>query len=138
MPKYTPDAKGVFYGFTMEHTRGHAIRSILESIACMLKGNFDYLGIDCKEVRATGGGAQSPLWCQIKADMTGKTFVTLENEETACLGSAILAGVGTGVFESVEMATKKAVSIKKTYKPTGIDYSECYRRYCELDKKLFD
>lgn len=137
LPKYNPDAKGVFYGFTMEHTRAHAIRSILEAIACMLKGNFDYLGIDCTEVRATGGGAQSSLWCQIKADMTGKTFVTLENEETACLGSAILAGVGTGVFESVETAAKQAVSIKKTFKPSGVDYSECYRRYCELDNKLF-
>ncbi len=138
MPKYNPDAKGVFYGLTMEHTRGHAVRSILESIACMLKSNFDYLGVDFDEVRATGGGAQSPLWCQIKADMTGKTFVALENEETACLGSAILAGVGTGVFESVESAVKSAVKIKKTYKPSGEDYTDCYNRYFALDKKLFD
>ena len=138
IPKYNPNAKGVFYGFTMEHTRSHAVRRILEAIACMLKSNFEYLNVDCKEVRATGGGAQSPLWCQIKADMTGKTFVTLENEETACLGSAILAGVATGVFESVEKAVEKAVKLKKVYKPSGTDYTECYRRYCELDKKLFD
>ena len=138
IPTYNPNAKGVFYGFTMEHTRSHAVRSILEAIACMLKSNFEYLNVDCKEVRATGGGAQSPLWCQIKADMTGKTFVTLENEETACLGSAILAGVATGVFESVEKAVEKAVKLKKVYKPSGTDYTECYRRYCELDKKLFD
>ncbi len=137
MPKYNPDAKGVFYGLTMEHTRGHFVRSIMESISCMLKGTFDYLGINCDEVRATGGGAQSALWCQIKADMTGKSFVTLENEETACLGSAILAGVGTGVFESVEEAAEKSVKIKKTYKPSGVDYTECYERYCALDKKLF-
>ncbi len=138
MPKYNPEAKGVFYGLTMEHTRAHAVRSILESIACMLKSNFDYLGIDCNQVRATGGGAQSPLWCQIKADMTGKTFVTLENEETACLGSAILAGVATGVFKSVESAVKSAVKIKKTYKPSGEGYTDCYNRYIALDKKLFD
>ncbi len=137
MPKYNPDAKGVFYGLTMEHTRGHAVRSILESIACMLKSTFDYLGVECDEVRATGGGAQSSLWCQIKADMTGKRFVTLENEETACLGSAILAGVGTGVFESVEGAIAQAVQIKNAYAPSGVDYTECYERYCALDKKLF-
>ena len=47
MPKYDPEAKGVFYGFTMEHTRGHAVRSILEAVSCMLKSNLDYAGVDC-------------------------------------------------------------------------------------------
>ena len=137
MPKYNPEAKGVFYGLTMEHTRGHAVRSILEAVACMLKGNLDYVGADCSEIRTMGGGAQSPLWCQIKADMTGKTFTTLKNEETACLGSAILAGVGTGVFESVETACDMAVKTNKVYKPSGVDYTDCYNRYCEIDNKLF-
>ena len=90
----------------------------------------------CDEIRAMGGGAQSPLWCQIKADMTGKTFITLKNEETACLGSAILAGVATGVFESVEAACEIAVKPNKVYRPSGEDYSECYRRYCEIDDKI--
>ena len=84
-----------------------------------------------------GGGASSPLWCQIKADMTGKTFVTLKNEETACLGSAILAGVASGVFESVEEAVGKGVAENKVYKPSGTDYSECYKRYCDIDNKLW-
>ena len=137
MPRYNPDARGVFWGLTMEHTRGHAVRSILEAVACMLKSNLDYIGAECDEVRTMGGGAQSPLWCQIKADMTGKTFVTLKNDETACLGSAILAGVATGVFASVEEACKIAVEPKKTYTPSGDDYTECYRRYCEIDEKMF-
>lgn len=137
MPKYNPDARGVFFGLTMEHGRGHAVRSILESVSCMLKQNLDYLGIDCEEIRTMGGGASSPLWCQIKADMTGKRIVTLKNDETACLGSAILAGVATGVFESVEKACDMAVSPKRIFEPTGTDYSECYKRFCELDDKLF-
>ncbi|MBO5939004.1 MAG: hypothetical protein J6Q82_05850 [Clostridia bacterium] len=137
MPRYNPDARGVFWGLTMEHTRGHAVRSILEAVSCMLKSNLDYIGAECDEVRTMGGGAQSPLWCQIKADMTGKTFVTLKNDETACLGSAILAGVATGVFESVEAACKIAVEPKKTYTPSGDDYTECYRRYLEIDEKMF-
>ncbi len=137
MPKYNPDAKGVFYGLTMEHTRGHLVRSILEAVSCMLKSNLDYIHTDCVEVRTMGGGAQSPLWCQIKADMTGKTFVTLENEETACLGSAILAGVATGVYESVEAACDRLVKLKKVYSPSGADYTECYARYCEIDEKIY-
>ncbi len=137
MPKYNPDARGVFYGLTMEHTRGHFVRSILESVACMLKAGLDYGGIDCDEIRTMGGGAQSPLWCQIKADMTGKTLVTLKNDETACLGSAILAGVAAGVFESVEKACDMAAERNKVYTPSGKDYSDCYKRYCGLDEKLF-
>lgn len=137
MPKYNPEAKGVFYGITMEHTRGHFVRSILESVSCMLNEILDYIKVDCSEIRAMGGGAQSPLWCQIKADMTGKTLVTLQNEETACLGAAILAGVATGVFESVEKACDIAVSNNKTYVPSGIDYTDCYARYLALDTRLF-
>lgn len=137
MPKYNPDARGVFYGLTMEHTRGHAIRSILESVSCMLKNNLEYLGLECNEIRTMGGGAQSPLWCQIKADMTNKKIVTLKNEETACLGSAILAGTAIGVFESVEKACEIGVIPNKVYEPKGVDYTECYERFCSLDDKLF-
>ena len=137
MPKYNPDARGVFYGLTMEHTRGHAVRSILESVACMLKNNLEYLGLECNEIRTMGGGAQSPLWNQIKADMTNKRIVTLKNDETACLGSAILAGTAIGVFESVEKACEMAVTPNKVFEPKGADYTECYERFCILDDKLF-
>ncbi len=133
MPKYNPDAKGAFYGLTMEHTRGHAVRSIMEAVSCMLKSNLDYLGLECNEIRSMGGGAQSNLWCQIKADMCNKKIVTLQNEETACLGSAILAGVAIGLFHSVEAACDIAVSLNKTYLPQGVDYTDCYRRFRELE-----
>ena len=135
MPKYNPDAKGAFYGLTMEHTRGHAVRSIMESVACMLKSNLDYLGIECDEIRSMGGGAKSKLWLQIKSDMCNKKIVTLNNEETACLGSAILAAVSIGLVDSVEAACDKVVALKDTYEPTGTDYTECYQRFCELEAK---
>lgn len=136
MPKYKPDARGAFLGLSMEHTRAHAVRSILESVACMLKANLDYLGLDCDEVRSMGGGATSPLWCQIKADMTGKRISILENNETACYGSAILAGLGTGVFKDVRSACEKTVKVKHTYLPQGTDYSECYKNFCEAEGKI--
>lgn len=135
MPKYNPDARGSFTGLTTEHNRGHFVRAVMESVACMLKSNLDYLDLDVSEIRAMGGGASSPLWCQIKADMTGKKLQTLKNKETACLGSAILAGVGTGVFDSVESACE-LIAIDRTYEPTGADYSECYERFTKIDKLL--
>lgn len=136
MPKYNPEAKGAFIGLTMEHTRAHFVRSILESVACMLKANLDYLGVSCEEVRSMGGGASSPLWCQIKADMTGKNIAILENGETACLGSAILAGVGVGLFDDVGSVAAKIVRIKKLYKPSGSDYTGCYNAFLSAENKV--
>jgi xylulokinase len=135
MPKYNPEARGVFSGLTLEHTRGHFVRAIFEAVACMLKSNLDYLGLSCTEIRSMGGGASSPLWCQIKADLCRRKLTTLQNEETACLGSAILAGVAVGLFDSVDAALDHRVTPKHTYLPTDTDYSDCYRRFLELESK---
>ena len=135
MPKYNPAARGSFTGLTTEHTRAHFVRSVMESVACMLRSNLDYLGLEVAEIRAMGGGANSPLWCQIKADMTGKRLITLKNKESACLGSAILAGVGIGIFESVEAAAN-SIEADRVFEPQGDDYTECYERYLAYDKIL--
>ena len=135
MPKYNPDARGSFTGLTPEHTRAHFVRSIMESIACTLKENLDYLNQNVTEIRAMGGGANSKLWCQMKADMTKKTLVTLENNETACLGGAILAGVGIGLFSSVE-SVLDMIKIKNTYVPSGVDYSKSFENYIKADSIL--
>lgn len=135
MPKYNPDAKGAFLGLTMEHTRGHAARSVMEAVACLLKENLDYIGVDCSEIRSMGGGAFSELWCQMKADMTGKRIVTLENNETACLGTVFLAGMGVGIFKDISECSKM-IAVKKVYEPGTDDYTECYNRFLELEAKM--
>ena len=71
----------------------------------------------------------------MKADMTGKTLYTLKNKETACLGGAILAGVGAGVFESVE-SVADMIEIKDSYVPKGVDYSKAYGNYKKADDIL--
>ena len=135
MPKYNPAARGSFTGLTTEHHRGHFVRAVMEAVSCMLKSNLDYLGLNVDEIRAMGSGANSPLWCQMKADMTGKRLVTLKNKETACLGSAILAGVGVGAFASVEKAAEM-IELGRVYESKGTDYTECYERYLKYDKLL--
>jgi sugar (pentulose or hexulose) kinase len=65
--------------------------------------------------------------------MTGKRLVTLKNKETACLGSAILAGAGIGVYDSVKEACKKIVKTDKEYIPSGNDYAKVYENYRKLD-----
>ncbi len=135
MPKYNPDARGSFTGLTPEHTAAHFVRSIMESVSCMLKSNLDYLKVPVEEIRIMGGGAKSPLWCGMKADITGKRLVTLKNKETACLGSAILAGVGAGVFDSVDSACKQ-IATDKEYTPSGADYSKVYDNFTRFDDVL--
>ena len=135
MPKYNPDARGSFTGLTTEHKRAHFARAIMESVSCLLKSNLDYLGLEVDEIRAMGGGANSPVWCQIKADMTKKRLITLKNKETACLGSAILAGVGVGAFKSVESAAQM-IKLDRVYEPQSTDYTECYARFQKYDALL--
>ena len=134
MPKYNPSARGSFTGITPEHTPAHFARSIMEAVACMLKNNLDYLDVPVSEIRVMGGGAKSDVWCRIKADMTKKKLVTLKNKETACLGSAILAAVCVGAFESVEKACE-LIMTDKEYLPEGVDYTaacEAFNKYDDI------
>lgn len=137
MPKYNPDAKAVFSGVTLSHGRAHFARAIMEAIAFTLKQNLEYVG-DSKisEIRITGGGAASPLWAQIKADVTGKELKTLSESETACLGAAMAAAVGIADFSSISEAVASIVKTKKSFTPSGNDYSDAYNRYVKLDKLL--
>ena len=136
-PKYDPEARAVFAGVELSHTRGHFSRAIMEAIAFNLKQNLDMaISPDTEEIRITGGGAQSPLWASIKANVTGKTLRTLSESETACLGSALSAAVGVGDYPDIVSASLAVVKTDKEYKPSGDDYTKAYARYCELDKRM--
>lgn len=133
-PKYNPNVRAVFAGIDLSHTRAHFARAIMESIAFNLKDNLEYIGSgDIKEIRITGGGAASPLWAQIKSDVTGKTLSTLTEGETACLGTALAAAVGIGDFASIQEAADSIVRTGKTYSPSGADYTAHFERYKNLD-----
>ena len=137
MPKYNPNARAVFSGINLSHTRAHFARAIMEAIAFTLKQNLEYVGEEnISEIRITGGGALSPLWSSIKADVTGKTLKSLTESETACLGTALIAAVGVGDFPDIKTAVGSAVKIKKEYSPSGNDYTVAYKNYCELDKLM--
>jgi len=136
MPVYNPDARGTFWGLTLAHGKGHLARAILEAVAFTLKDDLACIGANCDEIRITGGGASSPLWAQIKADVTGIRLSTLMEKESACLGTAILAGVGCGVYASIEEACAKIIRTKKTYVPGDTDYTVPYRQYKKLESLL--
>jgi sugar (pentulose or hexulose) kinase len=140
-PEPNPLARGSFTGFTLRHTRAHFVRALLEAVAFLLRRNLDWIestGLEAREIRSTGGGARSTLWNQIKADVCNRPVVPLVNEETALLGDAILAGVATSVFASIEEGCAAMVEAKEPIRP-GRDvaaYSEAYLSYRELDRRL--
>jgi xylulokinase len=142
-PFPNPAARGSFTGFTLSHTRGHFARAILEGVAFLLKRNLEVLqdvGVEITEIRSTGGGARSPLWNQIKSNVCNLPVVTLQYEDTALLGDAILAGVAAGIFQSVEDGCAKMVALKNNIVPDfqSTNYLEVYQRYCDLDQTLND
>ena len=147
MGAYSPDpnpaARGSFTGFTLSHTRGHFARAIMEGVAFLLKRNLEVLqnaGVDVSEIRSTGGGARSLLWNQIKSNVCNLPVVTLQNEDTALLGNAILAGVAAGIFRSIEEGCGLMVALKDKIAPDdqAVDYVVAYQRYCDLDQTLND
>ncbi len=142
-PEPNPLARGSFTGFTLSHTRGHFVRALLEGVAFLLRRNFDSIersGIAIHEIRSTGGGARSRLWNQIKANVCNRPVVTLANEETALLGDAILAGVASSIFSSIEEGCNSMVMVKETIQPNDDAhvYPDFYQSYCELDQQLTD
>jgi len=142
-PESDPKAKGVFFGFTLKHQKQHFARSIMEAISCVIRRNIDALedwAIKVDEIRALGGGAKSRIWNQIIADLTRKSVViTGHVEDAACLGAAILAGKGAGIFKSVENAVEKIVSPKERFEPNPKNfkiYDELYMKYVKLYESL--
>jgi xylulokinase len=143
-PEFDPHAKGIIFGLTLKHTKAHVIRAILESIAFMIRRNVELLeelGIQVEEIRSIGGASRSPLWNQIKANVTSRQIITLQIEEAASLGAAILAGVADGTFRSVEEGCKTMVKLKGKYEPQFKDrevYEKLYRVYCSLYNHVKD
>jgi xylulokinase len=135
VPKFNDHAKGVFFGITLSHTKGHFVRSIFEGIAFQYAeaiGLAEKLGIKIKEVSIVGGEARSNLWNQIKTNVLARPISKPKVEEAAALGSAILASVGTGTYKTVGKAVDQMVTSAKTYQPHGRSvaaYRVAYKRY---------
>lgn len=137
-------AKCVLWGIGLHHTRAHIIRAFMEGVAVniarMLESTEELLGLDISEIYSIGGGAKSALWCQIKADVTGKPVVTMKNTQiSACLGAMILAGVGAGIYPSVQEAALRLVEVDQRYEPNPKNrdiYETLKSNYGELTRTV--
>ncbi|MGD8805070.1 MAG: xylulokinase [Chloroflexota bacterium] len=138
-PHPDPLARGAWVGLTVRHRRAHITRSVLEGVAFGIKDSFNLIqasGLGAiEQVRISGGGAKSPLWRQIMADVLGAELVTVNTTEGAAYGAALLAGVGAGLYNSVAEACQAMIAITGRTTPDAgatAAYGPYYERYRAL------
>ena len=135
-PEFDADAKGVFWGLRQEHDNIDMAGAIMEGVAYVLQKNLVHIhnnGIQLNSIIATGGGAKSPIWCQMYADITGLPVRIPAEKEAACLGAAMIAAVADGKYTDFNAAACELVSFTKEYTPNPSEhYERKYRRFCKL------
>jgi xylulokinase len=119
-PWFDTASKGAILGLTFGTTRADVAKAILEGLTFELRVNLDLLkegGVVINELRAIGGGARSDLWLQLKADILGVPVVAPAVTEAACLGAALLAGVGAGVYPDAVGAAASVFKPARIFQP---------------------
>jgi xylulokinase len=139
-PHPDPNARGGWIGITARTTRDMLIRSVLEGVTYGMRDALEIMkqmNVAIAQVRASGGGARSPFWRQLQADVYQQPIVLTNATEGPAYGVALLAGVGTGVWKSVEEACKS--SIKQTQKVSpNKKAAALYERHYRVYDKLYD
>lgn len=137
-PHNDSNARGTFIGMTMDTSRADMYQAVLEGVAFAIRDSLEVarsLGIDIKRSKICGGGAKSPLWKKIIANVLNIKIDVIESEEGPGYGGAMLAAVACGEYASVEEAADKLVKIVDTIEPdaeTAAKYEEKYRKFAQI------
>jgi xylulokinase len=138
-PRLDVHSRGAILGMTFATTQAEIAKAILEGLTYELRTNLELLrdaGIRLEELHAVGGGARSPMWLQMKADICRIRLRVPEVTEAACLGAAILAAVGAGMAPDIAACVSRAVRLDRTMEPEPGRASQYDRRY-SLYQKLY-
>lgn len=139
-PHRDPLARGAFVGLTPRHGRGHLARGVMEGVTYSLRDGLEVMremGLDVGEVRVTGGGARSPLWRQMQADIFAAPITRMRAEEGPAFGAALLAGVGAGVYPDVAAAVAATVATAGSVAPRP-DAARAYDQGYAIYRTLYD
>jgi xylulokinase len=137
-PDFISDSFGVIAGLQLDTSRGEILKGLIEAMTFYIRETFEDLpgvGIEVTDFRAVGGGSKSDAWIQVSADILGRPFVRPKINEAGVLGAAILAGVGCGVFPSLEVGVETMVQLDRTFDPdpkTQSLYGERFAKYQRL------
>jgi xylulokinase len=131
--------RGMWMGFDWSHKQGHFYRALLESFSydfTLTEKRLEalYPEYDLSTVRIIGGGAKSPLWTQMNADVMGKEFHRLNREDVAMWGAAMLAGSAIGLFPDIVKTAQKHVKVEQVYHP-DMKMNETYKKHMDLYKQ---
>jgi xylulokinase len=132
-------SKGAILGLTFATTHAALAKAVLEGLTYELRVNLDLLreaGVDIDELRAVGGGARSPIWLQLKADVCRVPLRVPQVTEAACLGAALLAGVGAGVYPSLEAAVEQTIGAERRIEPQA-DSAAAYEARYALYRQVY-
>ena len=135
-PEFDPEATGVFWGLRQEHDSIDMAGAVMEGVSFVLRKNCEHIarkGVKLTQIIATGGGAKSPIWCQMQADITGLPVCIPAEKEAACLGAAMIAAVSDGRYGDFAAAVADCVTMQMSYEPKPSKRLERkYRRFCAL------
>ena len=137
-PHNNPNARGTFIGMTMDTTRADMTQAVLEGVAFALRDSFEVaksLGIKIERTKICGGGAKSPLWKKMIANILNVKVDVIESEEGPALGGAMLAAVACGEYANVEEVAAKIVKVIDTVEPEAelvAKYEERYNQFKEI------
>lgn len=141
-PHLDPFARAALVGLTASHTRAHIVRAMLEGVVFSLRDTFEIfseIDLQVEEIRLGGGGARSSLWRQIQADIYGQSVNSVAAEEGAAFGAALLAGVGVGIWSSIDAACDAVVRISDHVEPSPESVrilAEQYERFKQIYSAL--
>jgi xylulokinase len=138
-PHLDPHIRGALVGLAAHHGRGHIVRAVLEGVAFSLRDTFTIfseLQIPVERIRLGGGGARSPLWRQIQANVYGHAVETVAADEGAAFGAAVLAGVGARIWSSVDEACDALVQTG-TRTPAEPDIVKAMNAQYELYRRVY-
>jgi sugar (pentulose or hexulose) kinase len=129
-------ARAQFFGLSTEHGRAEMVRAVYEGLALAMRDCYSVMGQHVESVVVVGGGARSHFLMQLFADVTGKQVLVANGTEFGAKGVALLAGVGAGVFKSLEQAVKSCVRLERSYEP-NLEYTNTYTELYKLYRHLY-
>ncbi|MEY4187179.1 MAG: Xylulose kinase [Planctomycetota bacterium] len=141
-PHADPHARGSWIGLSLRHGRSHLARSVMEGATYAMRDSLEIargMNIPVQEIRLSGGGARSPFWRQMQADIYGQQVVTINASEGPAYGVALLAAAGTGAYKSVEEACRATISVVTRTKPKAAalkTYNAAFPVYQQLYRSL--
>ena len=138
-PHLDPDCRGVFFGLSAMHTKRDLLRAVMEGVTYSQRDSVEILrgmGVELREMLACGGGGTSPLWRQMLADTYNCPVKTVKSKEGPALGVAILAGVGVGLYPSVQEACQAMIQLNPAQEPIPENVPQ-YEAFYQVYKSLY-